>query len=110
MAPLLHGLHYVCASGVWNTHARRVLCFGAMYVCLYVSYSGPVSHDGSTMLCKILNTCTRPTTVLIVVDWVYEKVVGPPPSAARYLKVPVEEGGNGFDTALEMAPVMKIRE
>lgn len=69
---------------------------------------------GSTMFAPVvyathmLAVCFALVLLLLAVEWAYEWVVGPPPTAARYLKVSTEEAG--FDTTLEMAPVMKIRE
>lgn len=68
---------------------------------------------GSTMFAPVvyathmLAVCFALVLLLVAVEWAYEWVKGPP-AASRYLKVSTED--SGFDTTLEMAPVMKIRE
>ena len=75
-------------------------------------------YMGSTMFAPVvyathmLAVCFALVLLLLAVEWAYEWVVGPPPAASRYLKVSsnAEDQIGGFDTTLEMAPVMKIRE
>lgn len=67
---------------------------------------------GSTMFAPVvyathmLMVCFALALLLLAVEWAHEWIVGPPPAASRYIKVSSED--TGFDSTLEMAPVMKF--